>query len=410
MYEFLAGRLAGILAELAEKFAESAIVKELAPRFLARLAAFLLGVAMFLDERVLNALKLPLKIVLDFGAVLLLPFLQNDPKTRAAALEMYGVLEEALVTDYLVAATILILGLLFPLLFVGIVLLCKLLTRPELNVFISFSRAREVISENLQKTFELAGALVFRLPFRENATHQDVVVGVAEGIRRCNGFVCLPGHALSFVESEVLAAATSEKLIVFVISETLGATLPETSDKRYPVFRLETAASEQFKSIVEFLSYVGADFRSTRKLCQQALLHPYVQVAGGTALFIGSLCFLSLLAYCYYRVNVVVPNLTNGASQFAMVERPVRLAHFGIYAVLASVAGLSFLYSSLFGSTLVRQFKARNRARLRTIAAQFNRDDWIGVIPGLSPGTNMYECLFAAAPLAHHEAARKAGA
>jgi hypothetical protein len=71
------------------------------------------------------------------------------------------------------------------------------------------------------------------------------------------------------------------------------------------------------------------------------------------------------------------------------------------------MACLSFLYSSLFCSTLARQFRVRKMVKEKTIAAEFSRDDWIGVIPGLSPGTDMYECLFAAAPLAHHENKRK---
>jgi hypothetical protein len=48
------------------------------------------------------------------------------------------------------------------------------------------------------------------------------------------------------VEHEVLAAAAAEKPIAFLISESSG-TLPNTADKRYPVFRLETTIREQAK-------------------------------------------------------------------------------------------------------------------------------------------------------------------
>jgi hypothetical protein len=57
------------------------------------------------------------------------------------------------------------------------------------------------------------------------------------------------------------------------------------------------------------------------------------------------------------------------------------------------------------GKMGMRPSQARKRARLKTVAAQFNRDDWIGVIPDISPGGNMYECLFETVPSAHHEIA-----
>ena len=377
------------------------LAKTLGPKLL---ASVLLGCSLLYEmaPRIMS----PMDKVLGIAELLLLKSLSNDPKIQAAARETYVALRETLHTDYAVACWVLLLSVAFPVLFVSIVLTCKAFSRRKLDVFISFSRTREAIAENLQKNFEFAGALVFRIPFQESATHQDVVAQATKGIKGCDSFVCLPGHSQSYVEHEVLAATTSDKPIVFVVSEASG-TLPNTADKRYPVFRLETAVKEQFKSLIEFLDYVGADLKSTWKLCRQAFGHPYMLVAKSIALCFGVLCLLSLWAYCYFRINVVIPNLTIGFPELAMVERPVRLVHFAVLVLLASAACLSFLYCSLVCSTLVRQFHARNRVRLRTIAAQFSRDDWIGVIPGLSPGTHMYECLFAAAPLAHHENERQ---
>jgi len=371
-----------------------------------KLAAFLAPITSLLHEGALYVLESPSKKASDIAARLFLKSLSEDPKIQAAAHEMYDALFRTLLTDYLLAGVVLILSFAFPLLFVSIALTYKALSRPKLDVFISFNRTKEAISEILQKNFEIAGAAVFRIPSQETIPHQDVNELATKGIKRCDSFVCLPGHAQSYVEGEVMAATASEKPVVFVVSEANG-TLPNTANKRHPVFRLETAVGEQFKSLIEFLDYVGADFKSTRKLCLQALRHPHMQAAKGIALGAGALCLLSLWAYCYCRANMALPNLTNGAPELAMVERPVRLAHFFLLAVAASAACVSFLYCFLFGSTLVRQFRARSRVRLKTIAAQFNRDDWIGVIPGLSPGTSMYECLFAAAPLAHHEIERK---
>lgn len=370
------------------------------------LLASVLLVCSLLYEMAPRIIESPMDKVLGIAERLLLKSLSNDPKIQAAARETYVAFRETLHTDYAVAWWVLLLSVAFPVLFVSIVLICKAFSRRKLDVFISFSRTREAIAENLQKNFEFAGALVFRIPFQENAAHQDIVAQATKGIKRCDSFVCLPGHSPSYVEHEVLAATTSDKPIVFLVSEASG-TLPNTADKRYPVFRLEAAVKDQFKSLIEFLDYVGADLKSTWKLCLQAFRHPYMLVARDMALSLGALCLLALWAYCYYRTNAVVPNLTKVVPELASVERPVRLAHFAVLVFLASVACLGFLYCFLFCSTLVRKIQARNRVRLRTIAAQFSRDDWIGVIPGLSPGTHMYECLFAAAPLAHHENERK---
>ena len=79
------------------------------------------------------------------------------------------------------------------------------------------------------------------------------------------------------------------------------------------------------------------------------------------------------------------------------------MGHIAVLIGLVSIAFCCFSYIALFLVNLVRQFKARMRARLQTVAAQFNRDDWIGVIPELSPGKELYEYLFDTAPSAHHE-------
>jgi hypothetical protein len=96
--------------------------------------------------------------------------------------------------------------------------------------------------------------------------------------------------------------------------------------------------------------------------------------------------------------------------QFAEVETPVVMAHVLVLGLLVLIVFVIFLYALLFVVNLLRQFHARKRARLKTVAAQFNRDDWIGLVPDLSPGGNVYECLFEAAPSAHHEIERKGGA
>jgi hypothetical protein len=326
----------------------------------------------------------------------------NDPNVRKATSEMSYNLGEALWIDYFAVKAVIISCIIFLVVFIVSPLIYKALSRRRLGIFISFNRTRETISETLQKYFENEGAQVFRIPFQEGATHQSIVMEATEGIKRCDSFVCLPGYAQSYVEHEVLAATTSEKPIVFLISEDSG-TVPNTADKRYPMFRLETTSREQFKPLIHFISYVGADLKSTWKLCQRALRHPLMHVSARVALGLLGICLVSLWVYCYFNVTIHGHNLTKDNPAFVEVERAVVIGHIAVLIVLMSIAFCCFSYIALFLVNLVRQFKARMRARLKTVAAQFNRDDWIGVIPDLSPGKELYECLFDTAPSAHHE-------
>jgi hypothetical protein len=227
-----------------------------------------------------------------------------------------------------------------------------------------------------------------------------------EGIKNCDSVLCLPGLVESYVEHEVLAATTSNKPIVFLVSEN-SATLPNTADKRYPVFRLETAVHGHLNPLIEFMYYIGADFRSTWELCKQSLRHPYILPSLAATLYLGTICMVILFAYCFYRINIIGEELVKTSAAFGMVRKPVIGAHLLVLTLFASLIFVIFLYSTLFTLNLIRQMLARRKTRLKTIAAQFNRDDWIGVVPALRPGTKMYECLFENAPFAHHEIERK---
>jgi hypothetical protein len=327
----------------------------------------------------------------------------KEPHLQSAALEMNRQLGAAPIIDYLAAALILIVSIALLISFICVPLMYKLVFKPRLKVFISFNRVWEDLAESLQKCFEKGGTEVFRVPFERTATHQHVVMHATEGIRNCDTFLCLPGPVESYVEHEVLAATTSTKPVVFLVAESYG-TLPDTADKRYPIFRLETTVREQFNPLIQFIYYIGADLKSTWQLCKLALRHPYMSIFSAGALSLGTICIVILFTYCFYRVNVIGEELAKTSAAFDIVQKPVVVAHLLFFIGAASLDFLIFSYSALFTSNLVRQIRATKKARLKTIAAQFNRDDWIGIVPALLPGTKMYECLFEAAPFAHHEA------
>ena len=333
---------------------------------------------------------------------LALRFVSDNPQVREATIELSDSLGKALRADYIMVGSVFICCIALLLVFIVSPLLYKWISKPRLEIFISFNRTKEGISENLQKYLEKEGTRVFRIPFQEGATHQSIVMQATEGIRKCDGFVCLPGYAQSYVEHEVLAASASAKPIVFLISENSG-TLPNTADKRYPMFRLETTLQKGFKPLADFIGYVGADLASTWKLCKRALRHPLMNVSLAVTAALEGICLVALWVYFFFIVTVSGHGLTKQAPAFTEVEGPVVLAHLAVLVLLGSISFICFSYVSLFLINLTRQFRARKKAMLKTVAARFERDDWIGVIPDLFPGGNMYECLFETAPSAHHE-------
>jgi len=391
MGRFLEG-LVEALASRLTPFIESMAEKAL-PR-LAELLAVFASLGLLLGERLQ---KIP-----AYMAVL---FVENSPQVHQAALEMASGLWQALQLDINIIISVIIISLILLAIFVLSPLAYKAISRPHLGLFISFNHTREPIAEDIQKLFEKDGARVFRVAFQETAQHQQVIMKATKAIQSCNSVICLPGLTESYVEHEVLAATTSNKPMVFVISEDQG-TLPNTADKRYPVFRLEAAAKAQFRPLIEFLNYIGADLKSTFDICRRALRHPYMETSQTIILLVAAIGFVSLLTYYLYRVITTGQILAMENPAWSIVQGPVVASHCIVIMVLASIALLISLYCFLVFRNLLGQFTARQRARLKTIAAEFNRDDWIGIIPGLIPGTYIYDCLFATAPSAHHEIER----
>jgi hypothetical protein len=326
----------------------------------------------------------------------------NDPQVRQAAVEMAKSLFNALRENFTIAQVIICCSLTVLILAVGLPILYKWISRRNLTVFISFNRMREGISQSLQRDLEHEGVRVVRIPFQESADHQKIVVQVTEGIRKCDGFVCLPGFNQSYVEHEVAAATIYHKSVAFLISERSG-TLPDTADKRYPIFRLETTMRERFRPLIGFLSYVGADFKSTWNLCKRALRHPFFVISPWLMFIVLAMCVVVLFGYCFWDASDKALQLTHNNPGFEQVKTIAVLANALVLGVLMTLAFSSCSYSSLVSMNLMMQRRARNKARLRTVTGEFSRDDWVGIIPELSPAGNLYESLFAAAPLAHHE-------
>ena len=339
-----------------------------------------------------------LSLTSSFARRLAVRFVRDDPEVQTASQEMVHRLEQALWLDYAIAWCVLVICFIALVMFIAFPLIYKLLVRRRLRIFISYNRAREYIAAELQRYLESAGLRVCRIPFRDEATHQDIVRQAIDGIRGCDSFICLPGDTQSYVDCEVLAASTVGKPVTFLVPST--GTLPNTADKRYPMFRLEVTREEQFKPLIDFVRYVGGDLKSTLALLKRAARQPLMHAFTKAALVLMGICIVSLWLYCFYNVRVSY-NLVKELASFAEVESAVVIAHSTILSALLSLAFCSVSYEFLFLMSLVQQFRARRQVGLKTIAGRFNHNDWIGVIPNLVLGE--YDCFFDKALLAHHE-------
>lgn len=351
-----------------------------------------------------------------FGALrLLFSHLADSPAALRALWLAYGAVSERLM-PYRLAAGWTLLGATATL--VGAAVLPPLaagLWRPRVRVFVSFHRSREADAQSLQAAMAAAGIEVLRMPFQPGASHQEVVATPIDGILRSHLVVCLPGPHSSFVDHEVYAATAADKPIAFVVDSD-GGRLPDSADKRYPVFRLEALREAGHAPLVQFLRHVAGDARSTLAVVAEALRHPAMNVSLvwllmllglGAALVLGLALWplwtapaptLHRLTVHGVTVAVAAPNATANATATATVAAAVLLA------LLVGLALLALAYAGLVLARLAAQFRARRRMRRASSAAMFRRADWAGLLPGLAPGEPIYEALFDSAPLAHHEA------
>ena len=342
------------------------------------------------------------------GSRWLLSHLADNPEAQRALVQTYATVSRG-VQPYralslgLITASVAVL--------LAAVLVPPLLARvwrPRVRVFVSFHRSRERDAQTLQLAMEAAGITVLRMPYSADATHQEVVGTPIEGIRACHLFVGLPGPRASFVDHEVYAATALEKPMAFVVSERAGR-LPDSADKRYPVFRLEALRAQGHAQMVQFLRHVASDFRSTVLVVRDALRHPAVSVPMVWLVMVGVLAVLGLFGFSLAQVwaggHEVLTRLP--ASQAPQARLAVVAGGLMLF-LLSMLALAAASYAVLVLMRLAAQFRARRRMQRASAAAACRREDWAGLLPGRNPGEPRYEALFDTAPAAHHEVAAQA--
>ena len=322
--------------------------------------------------------------------------------SRQSAKEMVKQLTDQLSEEYKLIYFILLGGLLTMLFTIIVPLGWRLTKKRVVRAFISFSHSMEEIAVFLEKELIAKGMRVLRVPYKEHAAHQEIVVNVLNYISECDALLCIPGRTSSFVESEVMAASASKKAIFFLIPERDG-TLPDTADKRYPIFKLENVLDDKFVSCIDFLGYCACDFRSTLKLLNESISICARVVFSKTTSTIFVVGLTSLFAVCYHRVLTRSALLESTNPEFPKVTFAANLAHLIVLCAFITVAfgillcSLSFLYS------LGRQIYIQTKVRYRVGLGQFQRKQWKWLAPGLQPGEALYESLFEISPISHHE-------
>ncbi|MCS6306494.1 MAG: hypothetical protein H8K07_22955 [Nitrospira sp.] len=315
-------------------------------------------------------------------------------------------LSEALRTDYEMVAWVLFGSVVV--LVISIALLAfRWVTRGELRIFISYNDAsRGDVAKELEQCLNAEKKIKAKCKdFQSGIANYALNKEICQKIEECDSFVCLAGDNKTYVEYEVAWAKGARKPITLLISEHNG-TVPDTTHWYFPVFRLERTRLHQFMPLVTFLRHTGGDYRSTWYLCKQALCHPFSFGSSRRAVLFGGICFLVVWAACAFDVIIHGRNLTQTTPVTAEPATYV-LIHMFFLGLLAVISLVVCAYVLLFTVTLLLQLIAYWRARMDLKDAQFRRDDWEGLIPGLSPGGPLYECLFESVLPTHHDAERE---
>ena len=194
----------------------------------------------------------------------------QDPQQIEVSLKLTRQIGEEVSTNQSIIVITLYFCLALTSLFLIVPLLHRAAFRRRLRIFVSFSRLRNDVAEQLHVFLEKCRFRVSRVPFDENAEHQTTLQTIIALLRQSELVVCLPGPTYSFVEHEIMAANAIGHPVVFLVSRDDG-TIPNTADKRYPMFQIETLAGNGFHPIETFLSFIGGDLRSMQNICAESL-------------------------------------------------------------------------------------------------------------------------------------------
>jgi len=281
-------------------------------------------------------------------------------------------------------------------------LLYRFASRRRLRIFVSFNRVRGDAAEQLHVFRERKGFAVSRLPFDDKAEHQALLRKIVELLKKTELVVCIPGPSDSFVEHEILAATTIGHPVVLLISGDDG-TIPNTADKRYPVFQIEALADNGFHPLEIFLSFIGGDLQSMLEICKRSLRQGKALswAIAMTFLLVTMALWLLSAFLVYSKAASLQPEATDPLPMMLAVGVQA-LVFAGLCVVPATFCAFISMRILL---SLYRQLRAQWLAELKVEDAAFSRDDWADLMHDVSSGPAIYEAMLQLAPLAHHERA-----
>ncbi len=267
------------------------------------------------------------------------------------------------------------------------------------RVFISFQHQREPLARELEVALQARGFRVLRVHYEPGAGHQPVLSRMQRRQRRADAVVCIPGDARSAVDHEVYAASVLQQPVVFLVRQD-GGSLPDTADKRYPVLSLTACQAAGYAPVAELLHALTFDRQATWALYRHALRHPLLGLAWAPVVGVLLLVLLAMLLTAFVHGLSVVTGLGGGQAGLGVQAVALQVLVLMVCAlpVLAAAGYLALVLRQLPG-----QLVALWRARLRAGDAEFRREDWLRLLPGLAPGERLHLAMLEAAPLAHHE-------
>jgi hypothetical protein len=139
------------------------------------------------------------------------------------------------------------------------------LSKTAPGIFLSYHHSNYEYVLDLASSILDKGMRPLYVEFTAGPNHDALLDLIYPKISEADFFICLPSLEPSFVESEVAYAIAAQKSI-FIVLPDLHRGIPDTSQKSYPVLRLDQLKTERFNSVLGLIQYLYGDWRHTIKL------------------------------------------------------------------------------------------------------------------------------------------------
>jgi len=291
------------------------------------------------------------------------------------------------------AEVVLVIALACLLLLVLGPLLIRRLTRYQVPVFISYQHQQSHIADDVSRILKEAHLKSLKVSYKEDASHQDVVLEVNKQLRSCDFLICLPGRTGSFVEAEVMAATLANKPILVLLEN--GGTVPNTFDKMYPVLDQQVLNDEYRQLFGRMVSFLSCDYQSTF-LTLQAAWASTVRLGQKYLFVIISFSIVFFIVQLADTFELCAPAVRSHPA-------PLFAAFFTVLILWLSISFLSLtVIVSCKMTGLIRQARGIRR---KFDLGQFSPQKWRSYLNDI--GCQELYPLLVGGVMAHHEAEAK---